>query len=93
MTEHVSPSYIGLFYHVKTEANGTYSLLKRQGDRIFATYYVHRKSWYGREWLECDSTFCPSALYRSATACKHVAIVQAHIDAGAEESAVRWLGR
>ena len=91
MVDRVAPSYIGCFYHVRSDGPLTYSLTKRQGDRVFATYYVHVKTWHGNTWLECDSGHCQFALHRSATGCKHVKIAQAHIDTDEEESAVRWI--
>lgn len=91
MTELVRSTYGGVFYHVKTNDSGSWTLLKRQGNHVFAEYAVHRKSWRGVEWLECDSSLCPSALHRSATDCKHVVIVKAHLDAGGKENAVRWI--
>ena len=80
-----------MFYHVRPDGPLTYSLTKRQGARVFATYYVHVKTWRGTTWLECDSGHCPFALHQSATECKHVKITQAHIETDEAESAVRWI--
>ena len=92
MTQLVNPKYGGVVYSVARCGPASWALAKRQGDRVFAEYAVHLKSWHGNSWLECDVDLHPTAVYNGGpTLCKHVEIVQAHIDAGAEESVVRWI--
>lgn len=90
MTELVSASYGGVWYHVKNDGLGSWSIAKRQGERTFAEYAVHKKVMRDMTWLECDTDLCPSARYRGATSCKHVKIALTHIETGEDESAVKW---
>lgn len=92
MTLRVDPAkYGGVWYHVVTLSPGVYTLAKRQGERVFAQYAVYRKEWRDNAWLECDMDLCPSARHRGALDCKHVKIVEAHLETGERESAVRWI--
>ena len=92
MTQLVDAKYAGAVYFVKSESESSWSITKRQGERVFAEYAVHRKTWHGNSWLECDVDLHPTAVYNGGpTQCKHVEIVQAHIDAKADESVVRWI--
>lgn len=92
MTQLVDPTYGGVFYLVKNDGASSWSIVKRQGEHVFAEYVVHRKTGHGNSWLECDVDLHPTAVFNGGpTRCKHVKIVQAHIESGALESAVRWI--